>query len=242
MQKGFYMNPTNNQPRSEARAVLWDLDGTLIDSMPYHWQAWQDILRQINRHVEHGVWNQTVGMRNSEIIPLLFPDMSPEQAQYVDQAKEARYRELIELQGIELLPGVAEWIERFKNLGWKQAVASSAPPENVATIAHVLHFNSTFEALISGADVQRGKPDPDIFLAAAQRLSVPPQHCLVIEDASTGIEAAHRAGMKAIGVLNTHPHLEADVVVRSLRDLTWEMIENLIHPTGGSHAKRVSAP
>jgi beta-phosphoglucomutase len=217
------MNLSNN----ETRAVLWDMDGTLIDSMPYHWQAWQDTLRQINRHVEHSVWNQTAGMRNSEIIPLLFPDMSPEQAQYVDRAKEARYRELIELQGIELLSGVADWIQRFQTAGWKQAVASSAPSENVATIAHALHFNGTFEALISGADVQRGKPNPDIFLAAAQRLNVDPQHCLVIEDAEIGIEAAHRAGMKAIGVLNTHPHLEADVVVPSLQDLTWEMIASL---------------
>ncbi len=222
------MNPKNNQPRHEARAVIWDMDGTLIDSMPYHWQAWQDVLRRINRQVEHGMWNQTAGMRNSDIIPLLFPDMSPAETAYVDQAKETRYRELIESQGIELLPGVAEWIKRFQVTGWKQAVASSAPPENIATIAHALHFNGTFEALISGAEVQRGKPDPDIFLAAARRLNTPPQHCLVIEDAPTGLEAARRAGMKAIGVLNTHPHLEADIVVRSLPDLTWEMIENLV--------------
>jgi beta-phosphoglucomutase len=228
------MNPTNNQPRREARAVVWDMDGTLIDSMPYHWQAWQDVLRQINRQVEHGVWNQTAGMRNSDIIPLLFPDMSPAETAYVDQAKEARYRELLEAQGIELLPGVAEWIQRFQAAGWKQAIASSAPPENVATIARVLHFNGTFEALVSGAEVQRGKPDPDIFLAAAQRLNTQPQQCLVIEDAPTGLEAAQRAGMKAIGVLNTHPHLEADVVVRTLQDLTWEMIENLIRPREAS--------
>lgn len=219
------MNPTDHPNR----AVLWDMDGTLIDSMPIHWLAWQHVLRQINRGVEHSVWNQTVGMRNSEIMPLLFPDMSPAEMAYVDEAKEARYRELIESQGIELLPGVAEWIQRFKAAGWQQAVASSAPPENVATIAHVLHLNGNFQAMICGADVQRGKPDPDIFLAAAHRLSVPPQHCLVIEDASTGIEAAHRAGMKAIGVLNTHAQLEADVVVQSLYDLTWEMIENVMH-------------
>ena len=224
------MNPTNNQPRSDsrARAVLWDMDGTLIDSMPYHWQAWQDILRQVNRHVEYGVWNQTMGMRNREIIALLFPDMSLEQGQYVDRAKENRYRELIERHGIELLPGVSEWIQRFQAAGWKQAVASSAPPENVATIAHVLHLNGTFGAMVSGTDVQRGKPDPDIFLAAAQRLHVEPQICLVIEDATTGIEAAHRAGMKAIGVLNSHSHLEADLVIKSMQDLTWEMIENLV--------------
>ena len=150
------MNTTNNQPSPEARAVLWDMDGTLIDSMPYHWLAWQDVLLQINRSVEHGLWNQTVGMRNSEIMPLLFPDMTPEEMAYVDQAKERRYRELIELQGVELLPGVAAWIDRFKAAGWKQAIASSAPRDNVITIAHVLHFNGTFEAMISGADVQRG--------------------------------------------------------------------------------------
>jgi beta-phosphoglucomutase len=218
------MNLSNN----ETRAVLWDMDGTLIDSMPQHWLAWQDVLRQINRTVEHGVWNQTVGMRNSEIIPLLFPDMTPADMAYVDQAKEVRYRERIEQDGIELLPGVAEWIQRFQIAGWKQAVASSAPPENVATIAHVLHLNGTFAAMICGTDVPRGKPDPDIFLAAAQRLNVLPQHCLVIEDAATGIEAAHRSGMKAIGVLNTHPQLEADLVIKSLQDLTWEMIESVI--------------
>ena len=223
------MNPTNNQPSPEARAVLWDMDGTLIDSIPYHLQAWQDVLRQINRTVEPQDWTQTAGMRNSEIIPLLFPDMSPAESAYVDQAKERRYRELLELQGVELLPGVAAWIDRFKAAGWKQAIASSAPRDNVITIAQVLHFNGTFQAMISGADVQRGKPDPDIFLAAAQRLNVLPQHCLVIEDASTGIEAAHRAGMKAIGVLNTHPHLEADLVIKSLEELSWEMIDSLMH-------------
>jgi beta-phosphoglucomutase len=221
------MNLSNNETRVElrARAVLWDMDGTLIDSVPYHLQAWQDVLRQINRTVEHQAWQQTAGMRNSEIIPLLFPDMSPAESAYVDQAKEARYRERIEQDGIELLPGVAEWIQRFTTLGWKQAIASSAPRENVIAIAQVLHFNGTFEAMISGADVQRGKPDPDIFLAAAERLNVLPQDCLVIEDASAGIEAAHRAGMKAIGVLNTHPQLEADLVIKSLENLTWDMIE-----------------
>jgi beta-phosphoglucomutase len=221
------MNPSNN----ETRAVLWDMDGTLIDSMPYHWRAWQNVLRQINRHVEHDVWNQTVGMRNSEIIPLLFPDMSPAEMAYVDRVKEERYRELIETDGIDFLPGVAEWIQRFQAEGWKQAVASSAPPENVAAIAHALQLNGTFEAIVSGADVQRGKPDPDIFLAAAQRLNVEPQNCLVIEDAEAGIEAARRAGMKAIGVLNTHPHLEADLVIKSMQDLTWEMIESVMRET-----------
>ncbi len=218
------MNLSNNQ----IYAALWDMDGTLVDSMPYHWQAWQDVLRRMNRSLEHRVWNQTVGMRNSEIIPLLFPDMLPAEAAQVDQGKEVRYRELIEEQGIELLPGVADWIQRFRSTGWKQAIASSAPPENLATIAHVLHLDGTFQAMICGADVSGGKPDPDIFLAAAQRLDVPPQHCLVIEDASTGLEAARRAGMKAIGVLNTHAYLEADVVVQSLSDLTWEMIENIM--------------
>jgi beta-phosphoglucomutase len=218
------MNLSNNQ----LRAVLWDMDGTLIDSVPYHLQAWQDVLRQINRTVDHPVWQQTAGMRNSEIIPLLFPDMSPAESTYLDRAKEARYREQIEQDGIELLPGVAEWIQRFKTRGWKQAIASSAPRENVVAIAHVLHFNGTFEAMISGADVQRGKPDPDIFLAAAQRLRVLPEECLVIEDASAGIEAAHRAGMKAIGVLNTHPQLEADLIIKSLEELTCEMIGNVM--------------
>ena len=156
-----------------------------------------------------GAWNQTAGMRNSEIIPAALSRHVTRASTYVDQAKEVRYRELIELQGIELLSGVAEWIQRFQTAGWKQAVASSAPPENVATIAHVLHFNGTFEAMISGADVQRGKPDPDIFLAAAQRLNVEPQHCLVIEDAA----GRHRS--RAPGGHESHRRVEHPSAVGS---------------------------
>jgi beta-phosphoglucomutase len=157
--------------------------------------------------------------------------MPPAEAAYVDRAKEECYREHIEHDGIAFLPGVAEWIQRFQAAGWKQAVASSAPPENVAAIAHALHLHDTFGALICGADVERGKPDPDIFLAAAQRLNVEPHNCLVIEDAANGVEAAHRAGMKAIGVLNTQPQLQADLVIKSLQDLTWEMIESVMRET-----------
>jgi beta-phosphoglucomutase-like phosphatase (HAD superfamily) len=132
------MNPTNRP----TRAVLWDMDGTLIDSIPQHWQAWQDVLRQFNLTVDHGVWNQTVGMRNNEIIPLLFPDMSPADAAYVDRAKEARYRNWIRRRH-RLLSGVADWIQRFQqragNRPW-----SSAPPKTWRRL-HVLHFNGTFK-------------------------------------------------------------------------------------------------
>ena len=220
------MSATNDQPAG--RAVLWDLDGTLIDSMGYHWQAWRDSLAPSGIDLSYERFSHSSGLRNNEVIRLFFgPDMPLAAGQRIGAAKELRYQELVRTRGLALLPGVEHWLKQIKAAGWRQAMASAAPRANIEVVTEVLDLARYFEAIVSADDVQRGKPDPQIFLLAAQRLGVRPEHCLVIEDAPAGVEGARRAGMRSIGVLATCSQLEADIVVSSLEDLPFERLEQL---------------
>src|ERR1043165_4005408 len=126
---------------------------------------------------------------------------------------------MVRRHGIEPLPAVRRCLAQLQAAGWRQAVASSAPPLNLEVILAALGVEDCFDAIVSAEEVERGKPDPQIFLAAAAKVRTPPGRCIVVEDAPAGTEAARRAGMRAIGVLTTHATLEADRVVRSLDDL-----------------------
>jgi HAD superfamily hydrolase (TIGR01509 family) len=144
--------------------------------------------------------------------------------------KEARYRELVRRRGVVLLPGVAHWLARLCEEGWRQAVASSAPRANVETVLDALGVRQYFAASVSGEDVRHGKPAPDIFLAAAARLEVAPARCVVVEDAPAGVEAARRAGMHVIAVRSSHSSLAADLVVDTLEELPMDAFERLLRP------------
>ncbi len=211
------MNSNNNQPR----AVLWDLDGTLIDSMPYHWEAWNDLLTPLGYHFSVESFKPTIGLRNEEIVRDYLKLDRPQSV--IDQivlAKEERYRAIILERGLVLLPGVERWIARLAAEGWRHAIVTSAPRLNVEAVMQATHLESLIDTIVCAEDVERGKPDPQPFLLAAQRVGAAPDHCLVVEDAPAGLLAARRAGMKSIGVLTTHRTLEADLVVKSLEDLT----------------------
>ena len=130
--------------------------------------------------------------------------------------------------GVSLLPGAACWLRQLADGGWRQAIASSAPRLNIDAILQVLGIEEQFGAVVAAEDVQRGKPDPQVFLMAAARLSVPAERCVVVEDSPAGIEGAHRAGMAAIGVGSAHGGLPADRTVGSLADLPADAFERLV--------------
>jgi beta-phosphoglucomutase-like phosphatase (HAD superfamily) len=112
--------------------------------------------------------------------------------------------------------------------GWRQAIASAAPRKNVKTILEALHTADCFDAIVSAEDVHRGKPDPEVFLVAAAKLNVPPSHCIVVEDALHGIEAARAASMKSIGVTRNGKLLPADLATHSLAKLAPNAFDNLL--------------
>jgi len=209
-------------------AVLWDLDGTLADSEEYHWLSWRDAMRAEGVELTYDRFLASFGQRNDRILGAWLGEAADAtRIRRIGDWKEAEYRRLAEARGLTPLAGAREWVERLHRDGWKQAIASSAPRLNVETMLHVLKFDGLIDAMVSADEVKKGKPDPDVFLAAAAAVSVPPSRCVVVEDAPAGVEAGRRAGMKTIGV-NAKSPLAADVYVRSLADLPPDAFERLL--------------
>ena len=210
------------------RAVLWDMDGTLIDSEDLHWIAWRNTLANEGIFITHGQFLSSFGQRNDSILPRwLGAGATPERMERIANAKEEVYRRRVRRNGISPLPGVANWLHRLHQEGWLRAIASAAPRANVDAVLEALSATHIFQAIASAEDVHRGKPDPEVYLTAAARVGVPPEQCIVVEDALAGIEGARRAGMKCIGVSRDGKHLPADVVVQSLDLLEPDAFEKL---------------
>jgi beta-phosphoglucomutase len=210
------------------RAVLWDLDGTLVDSADYHWRSWRDTAAREGIDLTYEQFLRSFGQKNDRILRGWLGDETPvERIQRIGEAKETEYRRLAREGSLTALPGAAAWVERLHRDGWRQAIASSAPRANVDVMLSVLGFDRFFDAIVSAEDVAAGKPDPEVFLAAAARLGIPPSQCVVVEDAAAGIEAARRAGMRSIGVSRTE-RLSADVFVASLADLPEDAFDRLV--------------
>jgi beta-phosphoglucomutase family hydrolase len=210
-------------------AVLWDLDGTLIDTAPLHWQAWNETLEKENFHLDYNVFLSCFGMRNDAIIPMwLGPQVIAADITRIAEAKETRFRELLDILPLSLLPGVIDWLVRLQQQGWRQAIATMAPRLNLEKMIQKAGIEQYLDAFATAEDVARGKPEPDIFLTAAARLGVPPSNCVVIEDAPAGIEAARRAGMRSIGVGQAVLSGSADLIISSLDLLPEDAFHHLL--------------
>jgi HAD superfamily hydrolase (TIGR01509 family) len=135
---------------------------------------------------------------------------------------------LVRRVGIAPEPGVATWLDRLQKHAWKQAIASAAPRANIDAVLETLSATHVFQGIVSAEDVHRGKPDPEVYVLAASRVDVPAERCIVVEDASAGIEGARRAGMRSVGVSHKGKDLHADVVVESLEQLEPDAFERLL--------------
>jgi beta-phosphoglucomutase len=214
----------------QKRAVLWDMDGVLVDSAEYHFLAWRQALSsQEGYEINYDKFRHTFGQRNDTVLRDIFgPGYADESIARVADHKEAAYRALVRERGIAPLPGVLKWLAFLQQNGWGQAVASAAPRANVEAIVEALGIRRYFDAITSAEDVTRGKPDPQVYLLAAERVGATPAKSIVIEDAPAGVEGARRAGMACIGVLSSHGQLQADMVVHSLEELGEGVFEGLI--------------
>jgi HAD superfamily hydrolase (TIGR01509 family) len=205
------------------------MDGTLVDSGDLHYEAWRATLAELGRPLGRAAFNATFGQRNDAVLrQLVDPDIGAAEVTRIGDAKEAHYRALVRRHGIALLPGAATWLARLADGGWLQAIASSGPRLNTATVLDTLALRERFAAVVAAEDVAHGKPHPEVFLTAAARLGVTPTDCVVVEDAPPGLEAGRRAGMRTLGVLSTHPHLDADRVVAALDQLEAEAFAALL--------------
>ena len=211
------------------QAVIWDLDGVIIDSADEHRRAWQRLAREEGiKFTDEDFW-ATFGKRNDDIIAILWGPLSPEQVQLLRDRKEIYFRDLIR-QTAAPLPGSMELMRSLHEAGYLQALASSAPIENIQLISEVLGLERYLTALVSGETVPHGKPAPDIFLKAAQELHIEPSRSLVIEDAVAGVEAAHAAGMRCIAVAGNRdlPGLrKAELMVKTLLEVDVKRVQTL---------------
>lgn len=218
-----------NSTISARQGILWDMDGVLVDTGEFHIRSWQEVLDDYGIAFNRMKFQQALGMNNAGTIELLLghkPEAGLVEA--IATRKEECFRQL--MQGhVTPLPGVLDWLQRWHDQHIPMAVASSASSENINFIVDALHIRPYFHSLVSGADIP-GKPDPAVFLSAAQRLGLPPTNCIVIEDSIAGVEAARRAGMRCIAVATTNPAhalTAADLVVSSLAKLKQENLSTL---------------
>ena len=221
-------------PDGNGYAALWDVDGTLVDTAEQHFQAWAATARERGRPFNRDDFTRTFGRRNPEILHILFGDaLVGQEALDLADRKEALYRDAT-ANGVELLPGVQALLEDLDRAGFRQAVGSSAPRANLDLILRLTGVARFFPEVIAAEDTRRGKPDPQVFLLAAGRLGIPPEHCVVLEDAVAGVQAAKAGGMKCIAVRFVGHHSEealrtagADLVVTTLEQASAETVRRL---------------
>lgn len=211
------------------QAVIWDLDGVIIDSADEHRRAWQRLAREEGIVMTDADFWATFGKRNDDIFATLWGNLPPERVKELSDRKEMYFRELIR-ESAAPLPGAIDLMRGLHYAGFAQALASSTPVENINLIAEVLGLKRYLSILVSGETVARGKPAPDIFLKAATELHMDPTVCLVIEDAVAGVEAAHAAGMRCIAVAGNRdlPGLrKADLMVKDLTEVDVKRVRLL---------------
>lgn len=211
------------------QAVIWDLDGVIIDSAQEHRLAWQRLAREEGVPFTDTDFWATFGKRNDDIIAIQWGSLPPQQVKLLADRKENYFRELIRKTAAPL-PGSIELMRGLHEAGFRQALASSAPIENIQLISDALGLERYLTALVSGETVPHGKPAPDIFLKAAQALDIEPPYCLVIEDAVAGVQAAHAAGMRCISVAGNRdlPGLrQAELMVKSLTEVDVKRVRTL---------------
>src|SRR5258706_375329 len=145
------------------RAVLWDMDGTLIDSAEDHWQAWMEVIAEEGFTITRENFTTMFGRRNLDIIQSFLGDVSTQKVEYISKEKERRYREVVLRRGTPTVAGAVKCVERLAAAGWRQAIATAAPRDNATTIMDVLGIGSFFGAIVAAEDVHVGKPDPMVF-------------------------------------------------------------------------------
>ncbi len=215
------------------KAVIFDLDGVLVDTGQFHRQSWYELTRQEGWPFSDEFFSKTFGMQNHLILPILAGrPMTPAEIKHYSDWKEARYRQLNEGK-LQLLPGVRELLSDLKQNHFQLAIGTSTPPENLQFIMQHTRIADFFDAFVDSADVTRSKPDPDTFLKAAAKLNMDPARCVVVEDAPAGVQAGKAGGMPVIAVTNTRPAEElaaagADRIIASLTELSAGDFDSLL--------------
>jgi beta-phosphoglucomutase family hydrolase len=202
-----YNSTQHTESLAEGLALIFDMDGVIVDSNPVHRDAWIAYNRRHGLDTTTAMIEGMYGRRNDQIVRDFFGDgLSVEEVASHGAAKEELYREMVAGNIEEMLvPGLRALLERYR--GAPMAVASNAEPENVNFVLDRAKLRPYFRAVVDGHQVSHPKPHPEIYLRAAELLGIEPSNCIVVEDSFTGIAAAKAAGMRVIGIRTTHVNL-----------------------------------
>lgn len=215
------------------KAVVFDLNGTLVDDIAYHFEAFKTLASKVGFAMDEVIFQSTNGQKNADLFPrLLGRELGPSLLETLSNEKETTYRTLYRPH-MAPVKGATELFARLRDRGLKLAIASSAPDENRNMVLEGLGWSSTFDAVILPHDLP-GKPAPDIYLAAAKRLGVDPTECIAFEDAVNGVKSAYGANMLVVGVTTNVPAdtlLEAGAAL-TIADFTAPSLASLLASHG----------
>ena len=220
----------NEAGREYPLACIFDLDGVIVDTATYHYEAWKRLANSLGFDFTHEQNEQLKGISRMDSLDLVLgwgnTQKNPDEKIQLAQQKNAWYLELIgKMKADEILPGVRQFIEELKSDGIRIALGSAS--KNSAEILERTGISNFFDVIVDGNSVTRSKPDPEVFSRGADLLGLAPESCVVIEDAAAGIEAAHRAGMKVIGIGDPEVLKNADLVIPDTQKLNIQDLKNL---------------
>lgn len=215
------------------KAILLDLDGTIVNTDPLHYQIWRDILKNYGMEMDENFYRRHIsGRQNSAIVADILPQLTKTAGEKLASDKEARFRELsLNLKPLAGLPDLLSWIDTHK---LQTAVVTNAPRANAKSVLEVLELTDTFDAVVLGEEAIAAKPDPAPYLLALSRLGVSPQEAIAFEDSPSGMTAAVAAGIYSIGITSTH---DPDVLLalgakRAIADFTapelWQILDSFV--------------
>ncbi len=204
-QESNLKDQTSSQKKNITYAVIFDMDGVIVDNMKYHKKAWEMFLKTHAEGMDVEEFSKHFGKVNKDLLKIVFHrEISDEEELRFGEEKEALYREIY-AEHIAPVKGLVDFLQELKEHSVKTAVASAAPKINVDFVYEKTGLRHYFDVSIDADDVTRGKPDPEIYLKTAEKLNCLPANCLVFEDSLPGIQAGQNAGMKVIGVATSHP-------------------------------------
>jgi beta-phosphoglucomutase family hydrolase len=210
-------------------AVIFDMDGTLVATTELDFLAWQKLFKEYGVDITFQEYYPLLGKKSSDMV-LHFLKLKGPEAIYPLTKKMEYFDNLVDSRGIEILPNTEKILYQFKCNNIPLALATSSRKRKMNRIMQQTGFAKYFDVFVTGEEVEQGKPNPDIFLLAAQQLLVNPSDCLVFEDAINGVIAAKAAGMKCVAISNTHPNSElsmADLIINDFNQISETDISNL---------------
>ncbi len=211
-------------------AVIFDMDGVIVDNMPYHRKAWEIFFEKYDPPMILEDFLPHMGKSNEDLLTVLFGNkIKEEEIRSLGEEKEALYREIYAPE-VAPLPGFIDFLRSLRENHVKTAVATAAPKVNLDFLLDHIDLRNDLDVLVDDSEVNKGKPDPEIYLKAAERLDHPPELCLVFEDSLAGIQSAINAGMKVVGVTTTNPAQKmqsTNLVIKDFTEIDMDKIREL---------------